>query len=632
MVTQSGGTYGDAIGGVDRVRKIIKKGYFTDAKEYIDDDSSRSLIEIIDQPIWMDSIQEVRGSYQVLIPQFKRIQLEIDYEIPYEIMQNNEEYFVEIFERNKLNQDEWVKSKTIKNYKSLPEDLNIFDSKIEKYSLHTSIVNLSDWSGREIRLDLVWNFSHKNFKTDFVRWTRLKIIGSTFDYHFVDSNYLSEYDPVQQMKLNFLDGLYQDPYLEGSFAFAGLTSYPDTGFAPIRINSRSYAYFNSGYPSWNMFVNGSANSGTLMLDFLNKSNNLASIPVSNMPNCVLRGNPPYPTSSDITPYSAIRPYRPAYPLSNLAWKYNWDNGYTGVNSAFVATDSGYTRVHAFLHVEDWFKNINTPGFLSNLLAGYNITPEGYDYVYARIGYARSPNNDPFNLSFARCSQDLSSSTINNASPIIECFQKEGQQTENHGVCGAASPAVITAGNYTYLFYTRYVQKNWVITTSYYIEPLKSKLGGEYLYNRTICAARVLTSTLVDESYSANNPSSPWRQFYDGEWSQNGIGGLSTSLIGDITNLTENRVLCNVMLNGHLGGNYLMLAWNDINRAAYLYISQNLENPQWGTGIQINIPSNETPIRLVDHLSGDDKYGGEYVKLFTRTSPPIIVKRYIVLLS
>jgi len=87
-----------------------------------------------------------------------------------------------------------------------------------------------------------------------------------------------------------------------------------------------------------------------------------------------------------------------------------------------------------------------------------------------------------------------------------------------------------------------------------------------------------------------------------------------------------------MLNGHLGGNYLMLAWNDINRAAYLYISQNLENPQWGTGIQINIPSNETPIRLVDHLSGDDKYGGEYVKLFTRTSPPIIVKRYIVLLS
>jgi hypothetical protein len=121
VTTESGSQYGDAIGGVDRAKKTLEKGYFISGRQFVEDDSTKSsVIEINAQPIKDDRIIEIRGSYTLNLPVYKRIQLEIEYELPLvNEITNTDEYYVEIFERNVADKEEWVKTGILKQEEEL---------------------------------------------------------------------------------------------------------------------------------------------------------------------------------------------------------------------------------------------------------------------------------------------------------------------------------------------------------------------------------------------------------------------------------------------------------------------------------------------------------------------------------
>ncbi len=650
VVTQSGGTYGDAIGGVDRVRLGVETGYFTNARQYVDDDSvQKEVIEVNAQPIGTDQIQEVRGAYLVTLPQFKRSQLEINYEVP--ITDESgvmDEYYVEVFERNHLNRDEWVSIETIKKNEELKAaPLNILENKKEKFSVNSYVANLSQWSGREIRLDLVSQIQ-KNSNMKPGRWTRLRLVGATFDYKFVDfdekSTASGSISALSVREPKFIPRF--DPYVSpgyATYAIPDLNYYADTGPAPIYINNRWVAYFNANYrPARDICVDGRAHGGSMAFDLINNATyNLYTLVPGVASNGLLRliGGVPTPSSNtNYTPYATIAPYRPANPLATpMTWKHLWVNGYTGVNSAFVATDNGQTRVHAFLHVEDWFMNTKNADFLYSVCNGINYIDSNpnNNYFYARIGYARSPHNQAYPLQFQRCYDDVSSPAINNASPIIECFQRESDIIVRQGIKGCAGPAVIRSGGYIYLFYTRYVQPaliepdpvnnpgkyniNWITGKEFETSEIAIIDHPRSTYNNNICVARFQESGIISEYYESIHTSSPWIKYYNNQWSNQGKnfarGGLDQPIITDIGSSDDHRILCHVLYNTYLN-KYMMLTWNPLTYNTYLYICPDLSTQQWGTGIMLSMPTTEIGIRLIGN-GGDDKEGGQSMMFYTR---------------
>ena len=663
-VTESGSKFGANIGGVERAKKGRVTGYFTSGRQYVDCGAvSRNVIEVNSNSIGNESIKEIRGSYTMTLPVFKRIQLEIEYELPCEEGKSNfDDYYIELSERNKLNRDEWIASEILKKKNELKSGrLNLIDTSENKYSMHSYVANLSDWSGREIRLDLVTKMSSDSSlqKKRNGRWCTLRLIGSTFDYRFLTQKEVdlnnnttlsnNKQNSISTKNMNSVKLQYDTsltPY-SSSMSLQGLDFYPDTGPAPVYINGRWVAYFNSGYrwSDWpKTIVEGDAQSGSMAFDLVNfPSYSLYSSSFDYYYNqCFLRDDPPeVGGSTGDEPYPVIAPYRPANPLNDLSWKYNWDNGYTGVNSAYVATDDGYTRVHAFLHVEDWFMDSSDPNFLSSPTAGINWLNSDPDqnFNYARIGYARSPHNQAYPLQFTKCANDVSTAILNNASPIIECFQKEGQMqarlSNQHGLTGTAGPAVISSNGSIYLFYTRYISNYWLYT---YIPPenegeqgtwiskgvlpsdVLTDIGGvPYTLGHSVCVARAPAYIINDESYSTACPTSPWKKYYAGQWSyadnrNAGVGGYSSPIVTDLPNPGwDNRVLSNVIYNSYLN-QFMMLTWEERLHRSYLYLCQDLSNPQWGTGLCIDdLPDDEIGVRLIS-TAGDDKTGSNNMAL------------------
>lgn len=69
--------------------------------------------------------REIRGSYVIQLPVKKRIQLEAAYDLPLDFESNRgkAEFRVEVFERNRLNPDEWIKTGE-KNVRNTPHRSN----------------------------------------------------------------------------------------------------------------------------------------------------------------------------------------------------------------------------------------------------------------------------------------------------------------------------------------------------------------------------------------------------------------------------------------------------------------------------------------------------------------------------
>ncbi len=294
----------------------------------------------------------------------------------------------------------------------------------------------------------------------------------------------------------------------------------------------------------------------------------------------------------------------------------------------MATDNGQTRVHAFLHVEDWFMNTKNADFLYSVCNGINYIDSNpnNNYFYARIGYARSPHNQAYPLQFQRCYNDVSSPSINNASPIIECFQRESDIIVNTGVKGCAGPAVIRSNGYIYLFYTRSVQAEFVKSGTNWITNAKFTATEKNILdyprscdNNNVCVARFPESGIISEYYDSIHTTSPWIKYYNNQWTNQGNnfarGGLDQPVITDISLSNDHRILCHVLYNTYLN-QYMMLAWNPYTHYTYLYICPDLSTQQWGTGIMLPMPSTEVGIRLIGN-NGDDKEGGQSMMLYIR---------------
>lgn len=182
--------------------------------------------------------------------QYKRIQLEIECELPFiDESETLDEYYVEIFERNQADASEWINMATLKQKEELKSsDRNVFQKSSEKYAVVAYAINLTKWTGREIRLDLVSRLQSKKSEGNKGRWMNLKLVGSRFDYKFIDLESPIDTEDqtktLQKVKRN-RNRIQFDPSISpgyASYVIPDLNFYADTGPAPVCINNRWVAY------------------------------------------------------------------------------------------------------------------------------------------------------------------------------------------------------------------------------------------------------------------------------------------------------------------------------------------------------------------------------------------------------
>lgn len=189
VTAQSGSQYGAAIGGVERVKQGEIRGYFDLSGNFVKTDRVESkTVDIEAQALSTEKVSQVRGAYTLQLPPLKRVQLEIMYDLNAgETGQAPEgEFFVEVFERNRVNPAEWVKMGELAQQNDRKrEEAPIKQMGNERYIGRSFVANLSEWSGKEIRLDVVSAFANGKSATPKGRWICMKMMGATFDFHFL---------------------------------------------------------------------------------------------------------------------------------------------------------------------------------------------------------------------------------------------------------------------------------------------------------------------------------------------------------------------------------------------------------------------------------------------------------------
>jgi hypothetical protein len=187
------------------VYKGVKKGTL-DVSEFSPDKRIQKLIQrMVNRTIYSNVLDiqllnqkdkkpaEVRGVYSVSLPNYKRIQLELDYD---EILDKPNEagqldFYIEIQEKDKNNPNNWMKSAEIrqakprKNMESM-QILKLNDPSNQErdqiFTAHSYNAVLSNWAGKNVRIVLVAKcMENKDLKMNG-RWLNAKLVGATFDY------------------------------------------------------------------------------------------------------------------------------------------------------------------------------------------------------------------------------------------------------------------------------------------------------------------------------------------------------------------------------------------------------------------------------------------------------------------
>lgn len=187
--------------------KGIKKGRL-DVSSFTPSDAIRQMIaksmsnEVYAQTIDIglftvnpDDMDTITGSYRIKLPELKRIQLEVDYDVILDDPNQRDimDFFVVINEMNQKSGGQWQKTGERHEFErqklnELQTILEITDPLINNekhiFTSHSYNVVLSEWAGKDVQIVLA--ASKKTNKSTSVkgRWVNAKLVGATFDIQF----------------------------------------------------------------------------------------------------------------------------------------------------------------------------------------------------------------------------------------------------------------------------------------------------------------------------------------------------------------------------------------------------------------------------------------------------------------
>lgn len=137
------------------------------------------------------SLNAVKGMFPITLPNFKRIQLEIDYHVFVNEGEKSSpaEFYVEVFERKDATSGFWVKTGEIRESESKrtaenQQMLEVYDTKTgskDRLLWHVYNANLSQWAGKEVMIALTAAATDAQNPIRG-RWVQTRLVGSTFDY------------------------------------------------------------------------------------------------------------------------------------------------------------------------------------------------------------------------------------------------------------------------------------------------------------------------------------------------------------------------------------------------------------------------------------------------------------------
>jgi hypothetical protein len=143
----------------------------------------------------VDDRHDMRGFFQIALPELKRIQLELSYDLILNADETSNplEFFVEIYERDPQNGNEWTLSETLREREDkrqresqyILELSNEEQQTNERFTSHSYIANVSKWAGKEVQIALVSATPSPTAKTLKGRWIEARLVGSTFDFKIV---------------------------------------------------------------------------------------------------------------------------------------------------------------------------------------------------------------------------------------------------------------------------------------------------------------------------------------------------------------------------------------------------------------------------------------------------------------
>ncbi|GEM_PF-1529574 len=623
---QTPGFYGGALRG----SKLggANGSFYSRTKELLIDESIQSeTIDINFAATLGRNDSLVRGSYTLSLPNLKRIQLEVVYDLflDNEDVRSPGEFHMEVHERYASEDNRWVKMGELHQDETTKakygqERINQIHN--SRFVTHQFVVNLSKWAGKEVRLDLVANVPAHAVTPQKGRWCYARLVGSTFTWHFglpeqvkIGNRSFPESSKTSKParaseKISFTT----TPALVETIPLTGIKN-PEASLTTVNIDGRWFGYFHG-------LADGTSDDrGTMAFDLRNFSaEDLCFIDVSELQQTPLRGT----TVGNATPGSSGTPFRILKP--NYSDKSKWDAGYVGMTSALKENSGGDDYVHGFCHVEDWYQNgvdLNEYG-----------TPNGTrDYWYVRIGYARSEADHGYDLSLMPYDDDTY------ATPVVESFQPEWAYTYSYPApktFGTAMPTVIKNGDYFYMFHTRFLDSspdiNYATGLGFssptdYRNKITSLIGG---FHDQICVATAPVSLVIASDYE--DEANPWRKgFYnqtteEWEWKPARVPSGATEsasysypIIHETDN-TQYRGSPKVFYDTYFD-QYMMICKG--NMGFHIYLTNDDDLMDWNIDDIVLHYQGDNELILDPSLigiTGDDKYGQQMYHLYYTYDP------------
>ncbi len=470
-----------------------------------------------------DLHSSIYGSYIINLPDLKRIQLELRYDLFKNAngVFKHSDFYVKVIEKNELGK---YHATAIFHDPNLEQQTQIDSIKKEEdreFTSHPFIVDLSPWRGEKlIRIDLVVDTPSGITVPCHGRWVEASLKGTTFNIALGEVQKITG----KQASRNSNNSLSINPQLlrdsetgeRQDISINDLSNYPDTGITTVNLNGRWLAYTHA----INSY-NNSNKRGTVVFDLSSySSENLYTISVDDFAKTLVRGESLHSAEPALSGNPFLL-FEPSDYSSRI------DNYYTGVSSAVVNN----SQVHAFLNLHDRYLNLSY-----------------HNWDYTRIGYARSQDT-----------WDHDGYEFGEIYSIIEGYQSESSINATRNTYGVGTPSVIQKGNYYYLFYTRWLDRKFIS------DSLDS-----------ICVARAYKNDLFNSNIEISTQA--WKKYYLGSWSENGIGGKSSPILNQGWSW---RAFPKVHFNTHYN-EYVMLCLGP--SGVYMYMTDNQDLTDWGSSV------------------------------------------------
>ncbi len=597
----------------------------------VDETISSDTIDIDFAPTLGRNASVVKGFYTIQLPVKKRIQLEMVYDLflDAEGMRNPGELYVEVYEQNALNSDQWLKTGEMHQKESMKVPLGlerVNQIRESRFVTHHFVANLTYWAGREVQVALVAAIPSHAVSKQRARWCSARLMGCSFDWKFdvVPKEFRQNQSSVRSQKVSKHNraSIKVVSYVSSSTEEINLThiSNPEACPSTEYIGGRWLGYFH-GLLDTDTGLTNKRRRGTTAFDlgvhdqYTGPNMHIWDIDETSLENSVLRGTSAVSaaTASSGTPFFLIKPVEATEGGDNSDWRI----GYTGMTTTVEEDD----RVHGFIHTEDWYQD------------GVNLNEDpdnedgNRDYCYVRIGYARSSVGNGTDFTW------MYDSSVGSPTPAIECFQPEWAYTWDRASYGAAMPSIIknTTGDYYYMFYTRFLDitpaTSYVLELGFTGQPdyqnkIVETIGGFW---DQICMARAPVNDVKSSNYSSR--SNPWKKGFK---PNNGQGNWEFTNVARVPDgATESASYSYPIIHGNFQyrcspkvhydaslDHYMMICKGE--EGFYIYVTSDKDDlTSWGDGILLLEQEEDELIHypsLVGYL-GSDKYGINYYTLY-----------------